>query len=103
MKKIVYTNSVFKVLLDSVMESHLLLNSVGNYIRVRDATFPSVEKKMMINSHPEDIMRAHVDLQKLMKYQIDESKLILNDDAYLMKWITTISEMMDSVHPNFAF
>jgi hypothetical protein len=62
MKKIVYTNSVFKVLLDSTMELPLILNTVGNYIRVRDITFPSVEKKFLANSHPNDIMRAHVDL-----------------------------------------
>jgi hypothetical protein len=97
MKKSVYTSSVFKVLLDSVMDLPLILNSVGNYIRVRDVTFPSVEKKLMINYNPEDIMRAHVDLQKLMKH-INESKLILNNDAYLMKWISSISEMMDSAH-----
>jgi hypothetical protein len=62
MKKSVYTSSVFKVLLDSVMDLPLILNSVGNYIRVRDVTFPSVEKKIMANLNPNDIMRAHVDL-----------------------------------------
>lgn len=103
MKKILYTNLVFKVLLDCIMDLPVLLNSVGNYIRVRDITFPSAEKKIMANSHPDDIMRALVDLQKLMKHHIDESKLILNNDAYLMKWISNISEMMDSVHPNFIF
>ncbi len=63
MRKSVYTSSVFKVLLDSVMDLPLILNSVGNYVRVRDVTFPSVEKKLMVNFNPDDIMRAHVDLQ----------------------------------------
>lgn len=103
MKKIVYTNSVFKVVLDCIMDLPVLLNSVGNFIRVRDVTFPSVEKKIMANSHPDDIMKAHVDLQKLMKHHIDESKLISNEEDYLMKWISNISEMMDSVHQNFNF
>ena len=58
---------------------------------------------MIVNSHPNDTMRAKIDLYRFMKYQFNSSIIILNDDAYLMKWFNIISEMVESVKPYFPF